>query len=190
MKIDGFIEIEVEEGVYPPSDDTFLLLELLYVDKGETVLEIGTGSGIVSIHCAKKGASVTAVDKSQSALDTAKKNAEGNGTDIRFKESDLFSNIEGIYDVIIFNPPYLPVHEDLEQDDRWDGGEVGDEVILQFLKDVDKYLREDGRVYLVFSDMARLERIESLIDEKFVIIDEREKRYRFESLFTYEIKLK
>ncbi len=190
MKIDRSIKIKVDEDVYSPDHDSYLLLDILKVVKGEKVLEIGVGSGIISLHCAKKGAYVTAVDKSDKAIKNTKNNAKINDLDIEVKKSDLFSAVKGKYEVIIFNPPYLPKHEDMEMDDRWDGGERGDEVILDFLEDVKDYIQNDGRVYLCFSDMAPLEKINSRIKRNFDIVNKKERRFRFETLYAYELKVR
>ena len=189
MKIDKSIKIKVDEGVYSPDQDSYLLLDLIEVEEEEKVLEIGVGSGFISLHCLKKEADVTAVDKSDKALKNTKRNAEINGLDLRIKKSDLFSDIDDKYDVIIFNPPYLPKHEGLEIDDRWDGGERGDEVTMEFLENVENYLEKHGRVYLCFSDMAPLDNIKSYISQNFDVINKKEQRFRFENLYTYELKL-
>ncbi len=188
MKIDRSIKIEIDEGVYSPDHDTYLLLDIVDVDKGEEVLEIGSGSGIISLHCSKKGPKVTAVDKDEKALENTNKNAELNDIELDVKRSDLFSDIDKKFDVIIFNPPYLPKHEDLEIDDRWDGGERGDEVILQFLKEVKFYLNENGRIYLCFSDMAPLDNINSTIEQNFEVENKEGKNFRFETLYVYKLK--
>lgn len=190
MKIEESIDIKIDDDVYSPDQDSYLLLDILNVEEGEKVLEIGVGSGIISLHCAKRGAYVTAVDKSEKALENTRKNGELNELDIRLKKSDLSSEIKSKYDIIIFNPPYLPKHEDLEMDDRWDGGERGDEVTVKFLEDVMDHLEEDGRVFLCFSDMAPLKRIISAIDKNFDVLTKKEKRFRFETLYAYELELK
>jgi len=100
--------------IYPPSDDTFLLIDALEVGHN-TVLELGTGSGIVAIYCANKGARVTRTDINPHAARLARQNAEENGVDITVVEADMFGGIRGRFEIMIFNPPYLPSPKGL----RW-----------------------------------------------------------------------
>lgn len=86
-----------------------------YFNKKIDILEIGTGSGAISITLKKKiNANITACDISLKALEVAKQNSIINNTDISFVESDLFANIEGKFDVIISNPPYIDRDELIE----------------------------------------------------------------------------
>ncbi len=188
MKVNKEIEIELLDGVYKPSEDTYLLIDLIEVEGSEEILELGCGSGIISLHCAKKGCEVLSVDKNERAVKNTKNNSQINDLGIRVKKSDLFSNVEKKgWDIIIFNPPYLPRDPKIEKDDRWDGGRKGDEVIIEFLRNVKDFLNEDGRVYLCFSDKAELDRINSILDREFELLDKNEKKFRFESLLAYEL---
>ena len=69
MRFDPSIDITALPDVYNPSDDSFLLLETMEVAPGQEFLEMGCGTGIVSLHAAKAGANVTAVDVSPAAVD-------------------------------------------------------------------------------------------------------------------------
>jgi release factor glutamine methyltransferase len=82
-------EFKPGEGVYEPSDDSFLLADNIRVKEGERVLDMGTGCGIQGIVAAKTGGVVTSSDTSDAALKCAKKNALLNGADITFVKSDL-----------------------------------------------------------------------------------------------------
>ena len=86
-----------------------------YFDKKIDILEIGTGSGAISITLKKKlNANITATDISKEALIVADNNSKINNTEITFIESDLFENITSKFDVIISNPPYLDKNEVIE----------------------------------------------------------------------------
>ena len=101
------IELKIPKGVYEPREDTYLLLESVKSIENKKILEMGTGSGLISIYLSKKN-KVTAIDINKNALKTAKKNAKNNKSKINFKYSNLFSNIFSKFDTILFNPPYVP----------------------------------------------------------------------------------
>lgn len=174
--------------VYKPSDDSYLLLKNIKVKKNENVLDMGTGSGIIGISCAKNGANVTCADINPYAVELTEKNAGLNDVNIKVVESDLFEKIKGKFDVIVFNPPYLPTSNDERIDDEinsaWDGGEEGDKVILGFLRNFKRYLKKDGRCYLLVSSLNKkaLKRIEEL-DGRLIA----EKKLFFESLRVFQL---
>lgn len=182
------MNIEDSSMVYKPSDDTFLMLKNIKIRNGENVLDMGTGSGIIGIHCAKNGANVTSADINPYAVELAEKNAGLNNVDIKVVESDLFERIKGKFDVIVFNPPYLPTSKNERMDDEsnsaWDGGKEGSKVILGFLKNFRKYLKRNGRCYLLVSSLNKkaLKRIEELNGK---LIDE--KKLFFESLKVFQL---
>ncbi|MBU4189759.1 MAG: methyltransferase [Candidatus Thermoplasmatota archaeon] len=174
--------------VYKPSDDTFLMLKNIKIRNGENVLDMGTGSGIIGIHSAKLGANVTCADINPYAVELAEENAGLNNVDIKVVESDLFERIKGKFDVIVFNPPYLPTSNDERIDDEinfaWDGGKEGSQVIVGFLRNFKRYLKKDGRCYLLVSSLNKkaLKRIEEL-DGKLI----GEKKLFFESLRVFQL---
>ena len=77
MKL-GEFEIETDELVYVPSDDTFLLAENLDINYGDSVLEIGTGTGLVAMYASKLTDKVIATDINFNALELAEKNLKKN----------------------------------------------------------------------------------------------------------------
>jgi|Deesub1362A_J573_1020465.scaffolds.fasta_scaffold00109_20 release factor glutamine methyltransferase len=177
--------------VYPPSDDSFLLAENFEVKRNMSVLDMGTGCGIQGIVASNEGAAVTACDLNKKALYCAKYNAELNGVEIKLVLSDLFSSIEGLFDVILFNPPYL-ISDSQEPTDllkkAWDGGAGGREVIDRFLFEVEDYLSKNGRIFLVQSSLNDLARTLSLIKEKgFNATVKAEKKLFFERLYLLDI---
>jgi len=182
------MNIEDSPMVYEPSDDTFLMLKNIKIGKGENVLDMGTGSGIIGISCAKLGANVTSADINPYAVELAEKNAGLNNVDIKVVESDLFERIKGKFDVIVFNPPYLPTSKNERTDEEinsaWDGGEEGSQVVLEFLKNFRKYLKKNGRCYLLVSSLNKkaLKRIEKL---NGILIGE--KKLFFESLKVFQL---
>ncbi len=105
------LRLFVNRHVLIPRPETEELVEcaLSFIQKGQSVLDIGTGSGAIAIAIKKfTGAAVTAVDKSRSALKLAKKNADFHNACIEFLESDLFEAVKNRkFDIIISNPPYI-----------------------------------------------------------------------------------
>ncbi|MGM0405798.1 MAG: HemK2/MTQ2 family protein methyltransferase [Thermoplasmatota archaeon] len=189
MKILSDLDIQVDEGVYSPSDDTFLLVELINLKGDERVLEIGCGSGFISLHCASKGCETTSVDISKKAVENTLSNAVRNDLKIDVKVSDMFSELSGKWDVIIFNPPYLPKERDIEHDLRWDGGERGDETLLNFLPEADDHLEKEGVVYFIYSDRAPTDDIEKIIEKKYSLVQKNSQTFTFETIYAVRLRL-
>ncbi len=115
----GGLKFMVSPGVYEPAEDTFLIADNLDVKAGEDVLEIGTGCGILAVLAAKAGAKVIATDINPEAVDCAEENARMNGVGgkIDFRLGSLFEPVAGkTFDLVVFNPPYLPASGGLEGD--------------------------------------------------------------------------
>ncbi len=186
MKIED-LKIDVMEGVYNPAEDSYLLIKSIVATRGEEALDMGCGSGIVALHLAKNGCRVTAADINSTAVENTRKNAEMNNFEIECLESDLFSRIEGKFDLIAFNPPYLPTSG---EDIAWDGGRGGMEIIERFLEDAWKYLKKEGRIYMIVSSLTSMEKLMDKFGGKYSFYKISEERYFFESLMVYEISLK
>ena len=155
MRYDPSLQIEECEHVYPPREDTLLLLEALEVGRGERLLEMGSATGTISVHCAASGAVVTAADINPHAVSCTRRNAERNGLEIEVVHSDLFLDLPGRFDVMIINPPYLPGEERGDMEASWAGGEDGTRVLERFLIDAPGHLNDGGRLYVLMSSMMR-----------------------------------
>ncbi|MHA1649423.1 MAG: HemK2/MTQ2 family protein methyltransferase [Candidatus Helarchaeota archaeon] len=162
------LRLEIPENVYFPSDDTYLLIENLRVKSGDRVLEIGTGSGLVALIAAETAEKVIATDISPIAVKCAKKNIQMNhlSNKVEVREGNLFDPvIEGEkFDLILFNPPYLPEPEKITSlrkdwlEIAWNGGRNGRNLIDPFIKKCKTSLKQDGIVQLVqssFSDIPK-----------------------------------
>ena len=104
------IDFMVSEDVLCPRQDTETLVEsVLEYTSGRKVLDVCTGSGCIAVALMKLGnaSCCDAVDLSEAALDIAKQNAEFNDVSINFIKSDMFEKIDGKYDIIVSNPPYI-----------------------------------------------------------------------------------
>jgi release factor glutamine methyltransferase len=152
------LKLHVPEEVYPPAEDSFLLAGAAC--KAGEVLEIGCGCGIVSLSWAKDN-TVLGVDINPSAVEASIENASRNSISATFRESNLFSNVSGKFDAILFNPPYLPTskQEKLEGhiNKAYDGGKDGRETLEKFLSEFSGYLKDDGTLYLIQSSLNNIE---------------------------------
>jgi release factor glutamine methyltransferase len=152
---------DVNDDVYEPAEDSFLFAENLGVRAGESVLDLGTGSGILAVTAAKKAAHVLAVDLNPYAIRCARDNAKLNHLSERmdFLQSDLFSSFHtGVrFDLVLFNAPYLPSEageEDTWIGKSWAGGADGRLVVDRFISEVPAYLKSGGRVLLMQSTLT------------------------------------
>ncbi|NPA76937.1 MAG: methyltransferase [Candidatus Diapherotrites archaeon] len=177
-------------GVYKPEDDSYMLLDALLSLPlaGKRVLDMGTGTGILAVNAALRGAHVTAVDINPLALDCTRRNAEAEGVWVRTIQSDLFERVDGTYDIITFNPPYLPGTEsDPDYDPAWSGGKDGRAVLDRFLVQFPNYLEKDGVLLLVQSSLNDPEKTDAILsDLGFVTRRISERRYFYETLWVLE----
>ncbi len=145
----------LSEDVLIPRPETEGLLERTLSFEAQRVLELCTGSGILAVSLALEGRDVSAVDISPQALQVAKKNALRYGVRVHFLEGDLFAPVQGTFDMILANPPYIDSEElkglavaSQEPLLALDGGVRGMEVIERILEEAPKYLKEDGVLLL------------------------------------------
>ncbi len=133
--------------VYNPMEDSFLLEKAVKQWARGKVLDIGTGSAIQALAAKGLGLDVLAVDIDPEAVEAAR--ARG----IRAIKSDLFSQVTGRFDTIIFNPPYLPDCKEAPHI-ALDGGPTGREVLDRFLKQCPEHLAPGGQVLFVQSTIT------------------------------------
>jgi len=157
---------EVFEDVYEPAEDTFLVADSLaqIVKEGDTLLDVGTGCGILATIAAKKAKRVVATDVNPHAVKCAEVNAKINGVSrkIEVRQGDLFQPIRETerFDVIVFNAPYLPssLREQGTWIERsWAGGPTGRQLIERFIAEAPRCLRKNGKVLLVQSSLANID---------------------------------
>lgn len=174
------LSFEVSPAVLIPRHETELIVEVALElfpgrDGSMNVADLGTGSGCVAVALAteRPGARITATDISNVALEVARRNATRHGVAgrIQFRCADLLDGLEGPFDMIACNPPYVaerdrrglqPEVRDHEPDVALYGGTDGFHLVERLVHGAARHLRPGG--YLLFEfGLGQDERIESLI---------------------------
>jgi len=119
--------------------------------EGKEVLDMGTGSGILGLFCAMRGARVTLTDVDETAIQHSLKAANVLGLTLETRLSDLFTNVNGRFDLVLFNPPYLPSRA--VEDRTIDGGSMGRAMTERFLQELPNHLKKDGAAFLLVSSL-------------------------------------
>ena len=160
-------KIKVNKNVLIPRPETENLVEkaLPFINKESKVLDLCTGSGAISVAVNKqKNCKVIGADISKKALNVAKENAKINGADVEFICSDMFSKINGKFDIIISNPPYIKesdlksLQKEVKKEPKsaLDGGKDGLKFYRIIKENYKNYLAEGGRLFLEFGyDQAK-----------------------------------
>lgn len=170
--------------VYAPAEDSFLLSEVLKKEiknKDIKFLEIGIGSGIQLQTARDLGIKeIFGADINPDAVKSCK------SLGFNCVQSDLFKNIQGKFDLIIFNPPYLPLdkREPKSSQLATTGGKTGSEIINKFLKQAKKHLNKNGKIFLITSNLTK--RINWLDYNKKLLAT---KKIFFEELSVWELFL-
>ena len=184
-----------ETTVYQPAEDSALLARaaVVAVEPGERVLEVGTGSGWVAESVARETrGDVVAADLNPHACRPARARA----TELAAESGDTFEVVTAdlvsafapaSFDVVLFNPPYLPTDPENEWGDWMEralsGGESGRAVIEPFLDTVGRVLAPGGRVLLLVSSLAGYDAVVDYADERgFTVEKAVEESYPFEAL--------
>lgn len=184
----------MKSEIYSPSEDSYLLSETLkeflnkikIKNKNIKILDMGSGSGIQAKTCKNVGFNdILTADINEQAVKELKQQK------LKAIKGNLFSRInkKDKFDLIIFNPPYLPQHKyDKKQDTT--GGKQGYELIIKFLKQAKQHLNKQGVILLLFSSLSKL----SIIKQKAKQLNyslkllSKQKLF-FEELYVYRMKL-
>ena len=153
-------KINVNENVLIPRYETEYLVEKTInyskkiFNKKVNILDLGTGSGAISIALGKElDSNVTAIDISGDALEVAKINAKENNLDIKFIKSDMLSEVTGKYDIVISNPPYIDIDEKIM------------ESVKKYEPNIALFASEDGLCFY----KKIISNINPFLNEKFII---------------------
>jgi SAM-dependent methyltransferase len=146
-------------NVYKPIENEQVSSE--YCREGDRVLDLGCGSGVGTVFCAPKAREVIAVDISLAAVRNTEENCRIHGLkNVKVIQSDMFSRVEGKYDLILANSPYI--EDEFEVEEKQFATSV--KYMPTLFAQVGDYLAEDGRLLLQFPLGSR-QRIEKLASE-------------------------
>lgn len=164
------LDLIVQPGVFHPGmyfSSKYLAEHVLRLDlEGKRVLEIGTGSGFLSLLAARGGAQVTATDISPLAVSNAEANATRNGIELVILQSDLFAALpSGRFDVVLINPPYYPGTPTSDEEHAWYCGPEWEYFQLLF-SGLGDFLAADATVLMVVSEDVAVEEIRRIAAEK------------------------
>lgn len=176
--------------MYEPREDSYLLAGQVQRFARGRVLDVGTGSGIQAKVAADKPdvTSVLAVDIDKESVDYCKDNVRSKK--ITFEQSNLFSKVDGEFDTIIFNPPYLPQDRKI-MDKALYGGKKGHEIIGKFFSQVGGHLAEEGKILLLFSSITNRRKVEEVILKAgFDFKQLSQQHILFEDLYVYLVERK
>ncbi len=179
--------------VYIPAEDSYLMSRILreqipnLIEKNHDLkfLEIGAGSGIhlqTALNSGIKQENIFSSDIDRKAV------SHCNLLGFNCIHSDLFKEIKGKYDIIIFNPPYLPEDSREPKNSRKDttAGKKGNEIILRFLQQAKSHLSKNGKIFLITSSLSEDVNFKSLGYEAREIGCE---KLFFERLCVWELKI-
>jgi release factor glutamine methyltransferase len=153
------LSMVVLPGVFHPGlfHSTTMLLQYVEANSMEgSVLEIGGGTGIVSILAARKGATVMATDISPKAIENMRLNAASHSAPVSIIQSNLFDSLDQKeFDLILVNPPYYPRKPVKEEDFAWYCGE-GHDYFVRFFSGVKPFVGKGTSIIMVLSEVCDL----------------------------------
>lgn len=158
------IKVKISAEVFPPHFTISTKVFLEYIKPleitGKNFLELGCGSGIISLFAASKGANVTASDINQVAIDELKEASANNEIPVNVVYSDLFDNLsDDTFDYIIINPPYYPKAPKNDKERAWFCGEDF-EYFKKLFAQLPTYIAQN--TWMILSEDCQIEHIKKL----------------------------
>jgi release factor glutamine methyltransferase len=174
--------------LYLPSDDSFQLARSIKCYRGKSALEIGVGSGIVLKALRENFKIVAGTDIDFASLIYCKENLS---KEIMVACCDAASAFHYRFDLIVSNPPYIPIEDNEKKDSAIHGDSDGIETTVHFLKSAISVLDQDGKILIIISSLSDNMRLDALIVQ--MNLKRRtvmERNLFFETLRTLEISFK
>ncbi|HEU5166166.1 MAG TPA: methyltransferase [Chitinophagaceae bacterium] len=188
----GNIRLEIPPQVFHPGFFFSTRLLLRYISalslEGQRFLELGAGSGLISIYAAKNRATVTATDINPVAVECLRTNNDQNKVKSEIILSDLFDRIpEQSFDIIAINPPYYKKQPKTIADHAWYCGENGEYFEQLFIK-LGKYIHKNSIVLMVLSEECDIKMISEIASgHNFYMQKKITKKSAWEYLYIYQI---
>jgi release factor glutamine methyltransferase len=183
-------------SIYQPAEDSFLLQKYVRKYADGRVLDMGTGSGIQALTAIETAnvKELVAIDINEEAVvEFRNKVPASTLRKITVRKSDLFDNVDGHFNLIIFNPPYLPqdkVGGKIIDDPALYGGKKGWETSERFFQNASKHLFPGGKILFLFSSLTDKKKIDEIIKNNLFQFQQLEEKKLplFETLYVYEIE--
>lgn len=197
ISFDGF-KLKIYKGVFHPKlfFSTRYLFGFLKQQKlkGLTFLEVGCGSGILSLLAHRMGARVTSLDIDPKAVENTQVNFSRNFPDaknVTILQSNLFDQLTPqVFDFILVNPPYYFKKVEVDSHYAWYCGENG-EYFEKFFQGVSAFMHAHTLVFMILEENCEIERIKSIALKnkiEFALADE--KQIKWEKNFVFQLKKK
>ena len=195
-RIDG-LKLKIFKGVFHPK---FFFSSTYFYEflnnktlAGKAFLEVGCGSGILSLLAFRKGAHVTAVDVDPKAVENTslnfRRNFNSRESDFRVLLSDVFSALDmEVFDLIVINPPYYFRKVDMDAQLAWYCGENG-EYFEKLFSQLRRHVHDFSQVYMILAENAEIRRIKEMAATHgiaFELADER--KIKFETSYIFQLK--
>ena len=188
----GNIRLEIPPQVFHPGFFFSTRLLLRYIStltlQGRQFLELGAGSGLIAIHAAKNGATVTATDINPIAVECLRRNCDQNKVKPKIVLSNLFADIpEQSFDIIAINPPYYKKQPQNLAEHAWYCGENG-EYFEQLFTKLGKYIHKNSIVVMVLSEECDIRMISDIAaGHNYCLQKKIAKKSIWEYLYIYQV---